>query len=84
MTRSSGDEVGKVIPLRRSHRPYPVGALAHDMVDAAQSFHVLERCIATLNSGPLRVARGTDTAEWPIVSFKVQLPVRLFHPPYAA
>jgi hypothetical protein len=75
MTRSSGDEVGKVIPLRRRHRPHPSLALKHDMVDATRSFHVLEDCIATLHSGQLMVAPGTDTSEWPIVSFQVQLPV---------
>jgi hypothetical protein len=75
MTRSSGDEAGKVIPLRRRYRSHPSRALEHDMVDAARSFHVLEGCIATLHSGQLVVTPGIDTTEWPIVSFQVQLPV---------
>jgi hypothetical protein len=77
MTRPGGSYVDNVVPLRRSPRacddrgPVP----ARDMADAVRSFDRLERCAATLQSGPPGIPDETDPTEWPIVSFQVQLPV---------
>jgi hypothetical protein len=77
MARPAGDDVDNVVPLRGSYRPYHAESRAHvrDMVDAVRSFEQLERCAAMLQSGPLAIAREIDGAEWPIVSFQVELPV---------
>ena len=77
MARLDRHETDNVVPLRRSHRVRhsEVRAPVRDMADAVRSFDRLERCAATLQSGPLGIADEIDATEWPIVSFQVQLPV---------
>jgi hypothetical protein len=72
MTGSVGDNV---TPLHRPRGPHSIRGLSREMVSAARSFDALERRAAMLNSTPLGVAGETDAAEWPIVSFQIQLSV---------
>ena len=77
MARLDRHETDNVLPLRRSNRVRhgEVRAPVRDMTEAVRSFDRLERCAASLQSGPLGIADGIDGTEWPIVSFQVQLPV---------